>query len=44
MAVIKFKRGMQQGLLGRISRTSSLEFHIFGIVSYVSLCSPKGLD
>ncbi|OAL44904.1 hypothetical protein IQ07DRAFT_520872 [Pyrenochaeta sp. DS3sAY3a] len=33
VAVIKFKRGMQQGLLGRISRTSILEYHAFGIIS-----------
>ncbi|KAF7322797.1 Urb2 domain-containing protein [Mycena chlorophos] len=37
VAIIRFERGMQrlmqQGLLGRISRSSVLEFHTFGIVS-----------
>ncbi|KAF2276598.1 uncharacterized protein EI97DRAFT_473796 [Westerdykella ornata] len=33
VAVLKFKRGMQQGLLGRISRTSVMEYHAFGIIS-----------
>ncbi|KAF1970661.1 hypothetical protein BU23DRAFT_473456 [Bimuria novae-zelandiae CBS 107.79] len=33
VAVIRFKRGMQQGLLGRISRTSIMEYHAFGIIS-----------
>ena len=33
MAIIKFKRGIQQGLLGRISRHGLLEYHGFGIVS-----------
>ncbi|KAF8314485.1 hypothetical protein DL93DRAFT_2167279 [Clavulina sp. PMI_390] len=33
VAIIKFKRGIQQGMLGRISRTSVLEYHTFGIVS-----------
>jgi hypothetical protein len=33
VAVIKFQRGMQQGLLGRISRTSIMEYHAFGIIS-----------
>jgi len=32
VAIIRFKRGMQQGLLGRISRSSILEYHAFGIV------------
>ncbi|KAF5344054.1 hypothetical protein D9756_011520 [Leucocoprinus leucothites] len=32
-AIIKFKRGMQQGLLGRISRSPIWEYHLFGIVS-----------
>ncbi|KAJ3561535.1 hypothetical protein NP233_g10134 [Leucocoprinus birnbaumii] len=32
-AIIKFKRGMQQGLLGRISRSPVWEYHLFGIVS-----------
>jgi hypothetical protein len=30
---MKFQRGMQQGLLGRISRTSIMEYHAFGIIS-----------
>lgn len=33
VAVIKFERGMQQGLLARISRSSILEYHLFGIIS-----------
>ncbi|RXW15872.1 hypothetical protein EST38_g9985 [Candolleomyces aberdarensis] len=33
VAIIRFKRGMQQGLLGRISRSSIMEYHAFGIVS-----------
>jgi hypothetical protein len=33
VAVLRFQRGMQQGLLGRISRTSIMEFHAFGIIS-----------
>ncbi|KAL2151690.1 hypothetical protein VTH82DRAFT_6788 [Thermothelomyces myriococcoides] len=33
VAVIKFQRGMQQGLLGRISRSSIMEYHAFGIIS-----------
>lgn len=33
VAVLRFRRGMQQGLLGRISRTSTLEYHAFGIIS-----------
>lgn len=33
VAVLKFERGMQQGLLGRISRTSIMEYHAFGIIS-----------
>jgi hypothetical protein len=33
VAIFKFKRGMQQGLLGRISRTSIMEYHAFGIIS-----------
>ncbi|TPX16870.1 uncharacterized protein E0L32_003432 [Thyridium curvatum] len=33
VAVIKFERGMQQGLLSRISRTSIMEYHAFGIIS-----------
>ncbi|KAH9967889.1 hypothetical protein BC827DRAFT_454625 [Russula dissimulans] len=33
VAILRFKRGMQQGLLGRISRTAIMEYHAFGIVS-----------
>ncbi|KAF7304713.1 hypothetical protein MKEN_01185400 [Mycena kentingensis (nom. inval.)] len=33
VAIIRFERGMQQGLLGRISRSSILEYHAFGIIS-----------
>ncbi|CAE6528025.1 unnamed protein product [Rhizoctonia solani] len=33
VAVLRFDRGMQQGLLGRISRSSILEYHAFGIIS-----------
>ncbi|KAH8712251.1 hypothetical protein GQ44DRAFT_742499 [Phaeosphaeriaceae sp. PMI808] len=33
VAVLRFERGMQQGLLGRISRTSIMEYHAFGIIS-----------
>ncbi|KAF8638501.1 hypothetical protein AX16_010484 [Volvariella volvacea WC 439] len=33
VAVVRFKRGMQQGLLGRISRSSIMEYHAFGIIS-----------
>ncbi|KAH9967880.1 hypothetical protein BC827DRAFT_1373120 [Russula dissimulans] len=33
VAIIRFKRGMQQGLLGRISRTAIVEYHAFGIIS-----------
>jgi hypothetical protein len=33
VAILRFKRGMQQGLLGRISRTSIMEYHAFGIIS-----------
>lgn len=33
VAILRFERGMQQGLLGRISRTSVLEYHAFGIIS-----------
>ena len=32
-AIVKFQRGIQQGLLGRISRTSVMEYHGFGIIS-----------
>ncbi|KAN0126256.1 hypothetical protein V8E53_015249 [Lactarius tabidus] len=33
VAVIRFQRGMQQGLLARISRSSIMEYHAFGIIS-----------
>ncbi|KAH7338408.1 hypothetical protein B0J17DRAFT_768525 [Rhizoctonia solani] len=33
VAVLRFDRGMQQGLLGRISRTAILEYHAFGTIS-----------
>lgn len=33
VAVIKFERGIQQGLLGRISRSAVTEYHGFGIIS-----------
>ncbi|KAF8630064.1 hypothetical protein AX15_003123 [Amanita polypyramis BW_CC] len=33
VAIIRFQRGMQQGVLGRISRSPIWEYHAFGIVS-----------
>ncbi|KAG7090478.1 hypothetical protein E1B28_009592 [Marasmius oreades] len=33
VVILKFERGMQQGLLARISRSSVLEYHAFGIIS-----------
>ena len=33
VAVIKFQKGIQQGLLGRISRSATREYHGFGIIS-----------
>lgn len=39
VAVLRFERGMQQGLLARISRSSIMEYHAFGIISHVH--SPK---
>ncbi|KAE9408676.1 hypothetical protein BT96DRAFT_913814 [Gymnopus androsaceus JB14] len=33
VAILRFERGMQQGLLARISRSSVLEYHAFGIIS-----------
>ncbi|KAG4440802.1 hypothetical protein IFR05_003730 [Cadophora sp. M221] len=33
VAILKFQRGMQQGLLGRIGRHSVMEYHAFGIIS-----------
>ena len=32
VAILRFERGMQQGLLGRISRSAVMEYHAFGIV------------
>ncbi|KAI0083990.1 hypothetical protein BDY19DRAFT_998077 [Irpex rosettiformis] len=33
VAIVRFKRGMQQGLLGRISRSAVKEYHAFGVIS-----------
>ncbi|THH33074.1 hypothetical protein EUX98_g1158 [Antrodiella citrinella] len=33
VAIVRFERGMQQGLLARISRSSIMEYHAFGIIS-----------
>jgi hypothetical protein len=33
VAIVKFKRGIQQGMLGRISRDGIREYHGFGIIS-----------
>ncbi|KZT44163.1 hypothetical protein SISSUDRAFT_977456 [Sistotremastrum suecicum HHB10207 ss-3] len=33
VAIIRFERGMQQGLLGRVSRSCIMEYHAFGIIS-----------
>ncbi|KAL6912415.1 hypothetical protein FSST1_010175 [Fusarium sambucinum] len=33
VAILRFDRGMQQGLTSRISRTAVKEFHAFGIIS-----------
>ncbi|KAH8117533.1 hypothetical protein DFH11DRAFT_1741517 [Phellopilus nigrolimitatus] len=33
VAIVRFKRGMQQSLLGRISRSCIMEYHAFGIIS-----------
>ncbi|EJD52904.1 hypothetical protein AURDEDRAFT_157458 [Auricularia subglabra TFB-10046 SS5] len=33
VAIVRFERGMQQGLLGRVSRSSIMEYHAFGIIS-----------
>lgn len=35
--ILKFKRGMQQGLLARIATSPVMEYHAFGIISYASL-------
>ncbi|THU85717.1 hypothetical protein K435DRAFT_685032 [Dendrothele bispora CBS 962.96] len=31
--ILRFERGMQQGMLARISRSSVMEYHAFGIIS-----------
>ena len=33
VAVIRFERGLQQGLLTRISRSAVMEYHAFGTIS-----------
>ena len=33
VAILRFERGMQQGLLGRISRSAIWEYHAFGTIS-----------
>lgn len=33
VAVLRFERGMQQGLLARVSRSAVKEYHAFGIIS-----------
>ncbi|EMD33120.1 hypothetical protein CERSUDRAFT_87441 [Gelatoporia subvermispora B] len=33
VAILRFERGMQQGLLARISRSSIMEYHAFGTIS-----------
>ncbi|KZP04466.1 hypothetical protein FIBSPDRAFT_730620 [Athelia psychrophila] len=33
VAILRFERGMQQGLLARISLSSVMEYHAFGIIS-----------
>ncbi|KAG6920183.1 hypothetical protein DXG01_004952 [Tephrocybe rancida] len=35
VVIMRFERGMQQGLLARISRGSIMEYHAFGIISYL---------
>lgn len=40
VAIVRFRRGMQQGLLGRISRSAVKEYHAFGIISYVIKSTP----
>jgi hypothetical protein len=32
VAILRFGRGMQQGLLGRISRSAVVEYHAFGVI------------
>ena len=41
VAIIRFERGMQQGLLTRIGRGSIMEYHAFGIISYASSCKMR---
>ena len=33
VVILRFERGMQRGLFSRISRTATLEYHAFGIIS-----------
>ncbi|KAF8531749.1 hypothetical protein JB92DRAFT_3080866 [Gautieria morchelliformis] len=33
VAILRFERGMQQGLLSRVSRSAIMEYHAFGIIS-----------
>ncbi|EJF57564.1 hypothetical protein BD309DRAFT_969522 [Dichomitus squalens] len=33
VAILRFERGMQQGLISRVSRSSVMEYHAFGIIS-----------
>ncbi|KAI9508553.1 hypothetical protein F5148DRAFT_1283931 [Russula earlei] len=49
IAVVRFERGMQHGLLARISRSAVMEYHAFGIVSegkharyHYLICGVKG--
>ncbi|KAN0125610.1 hypothetical protein V8E52_000817 [Russula decolorans] len=49
IAIIRFERGIQQGLLSRISRSAIMEYHAFGIVSegthtnyHYLICGVKG--
>ena len=51
VAILRFERGMQQGLLGRLSRTSIMEYHAFGIVSegkdakyHYMVCGVQGMQ
>jgi len=39
VAIIRFERGMQQGLLGRVSRSALKEYHAFGIISAGTRCN-----
>lgn len=38
---MRFERGMQQGLLARISRSYFLEYHAFGTISWVLAFMPQ---